>query len=96
MLLQPVHGSTGPFGRIDLATGFKEWFQPALQCVRPGGQMLVIHSVAATTREDLLRHMIHWADQLGRSIDFEVLHAEDDHPLYDGEAALKMILVEPR
>ena len=96
VLLHPPHGSAGPFGPIDLIKGFKEWFKPALQCVGPGGQLLVIHAVAETTREDLLRQMIHWADQLGHSIDFEVLHAEEDQPHLEGEPALKMILVEPR
>ena len=97
VILHPPQGSTGPFGTIDLSKDIKEWFKPALKCVRPGGNLLLIHSGAETTREDLLRHMIHWAEQLGRSIDFEVLHPEADHPNHEGlEPALKMILVEPR
>jgi len=96
VLLNPPRTSRSPFGTVDLARDYEHFFKPALLCVEPGGTIVVTHPTAEVDREHWIRHLIHWAESLGRSLDFQALHPEADFPSTPECPPLKMLLLQIR
>jgi len=91
VLLDPPAWSKGPFGAVDVARDYPSLFKPALLSTSDGGTLLATNHLASVTRATFAAQLEACARKAGRPLAaLEFLDPDEDFPVRDGEAPLKI------